>query len=81
VAAKWHELGTELFDEEEGYKLDTIESNYSKDAVKCCREMFHLWLNANANAEWYQIVEALRSPGVCLASVADELEKEFNCKN
>ena len=77
VASKWYELGVELLDEEEEFKLKIIESNYDKDVMKCCFEMFRVWLDTNSDANWRQIVEALKSPGVDLSSVAVNLEKKL----
>ena len=82
VATKWYELGAELFDEGEEYKLDTIESSHKNDVNKCCHEMFRMWLKTT-NITWSQIPEALKSPGVDLESVAAELEKDLigKCNN
>ena len=78
VATKWYELGLELFDEKEEHKLNIIKSNHGNDAKKCCLEMFLLWLENNNDATWYQIVEALKSPGVELSVVAVDLEKKLS---
>ena len=75
VATKWFELGAELLDEDEEYKLDNIEFNHS-DVSKRCLEMFRTWLK-HTNPTWAQIVAALKSRGVDLASVADDLRKHF----
>ena len=78
VATKWYELGVELLDEKEEFKLDIIESNCDKDVKKSCLEMFRLWLRTNSDANWWQIVKALKSPGVDLKSVADDLESKLS---
>ena len=78
VASKWYELGVELLDEKEECKLDIIESNSGKDVKKSCLEMFRLWLSTNHDASWWQIVEALKSPGIDLSSVAADLEKKLS---
>ena len=75
VAIKWYELGVELFDEREEHILNTIESNHSRDANKCCFEMFRMWLRIHSNATWSQIVEVLGSPGINLTSVAADLKR------
>ena len=77
VAAKWYQLGVELFDEREVYMLNTIETNHKTDVDKCCFEMFRKWLSTHPNATWCRIVEALESPGVKLRSVAAELQKNL----
>ena len=75
VATKWYELGAELFDEREEYKLDTIDSDHKRDANKCCFEMFRMWLQTHTNATWSLIVEALESPGINLLPVAADLRE------
>ena len=77
VATKWNELGIELFDEKDVHMLNTINPDHNKDVNKCCHEMFNKWLATYDTATWYQIVEALKSPGVQLGSVAAELEKNL----
>ena len=76
VASKWHQLGVELFDAGEEHKLENIESSHKNDVNKCCFEMFRMWLK-RANPTWEQIVTALESPGIDLASVAGDLKKQF----
>ena len=78
VATKWYELGLELLDEKEEHQLNIIKSNYGNDVKKCCLEMFLLWLNTNSDANWYQIVEALKSPGVELSGIAVDLKKKLS---
>lgn len=78
VATKWYELGVELLDEKEECKLDIIESNCGQDVKKSCLEMFRLWRSTNPDASWWQIVEALKSPGIDLTSVAVELERKLS---
>ena len=77
VATKWNELGIELFDEKDAHMLDTINPDNNKDVNKCCHEMFRKWLATYDNTTWHQIVEALKSPGIQLGSVAAELEKNL----
>ena len=78
VATKWYELGLELLDEKQEHELNIIRSNHGSDVKICCREMFRLWLNTNSGANWWQIVEALKSPGVELSAVAVELERKLS---
>ena len=77
VATKWFELGAELFDEAEEYKLDNIETTHVNNVTKCCHEMFRQWLRTDINATWSQVVEALKSPGVELGPIAADLEKNL----
>ena len=75
VATKWYELGLELLDEKEEHELNNINGS---DVKKCCLKMFLLWLDTNSDANWWQIVEALKSPGVELSAVAIELERKLS---
>ena len=77
VATKWFQLGLELFDIEETEKLDTIEHNYSNDADKCCFQMFRIWLKTDRHLDWNRIVNALKSPGVNLNTLADKLDQKL----
>ena len=77
VATKWYELGALLLSEEEEYKLDEIKCNCSGDVHKCCLEMFNYWKQSHAEANWYVLIEALRSPGVELNAVASDIEKKI----
>ena len=78
VATKWYELGLELLDEKQEHELNIIRYNYDSDVKICCLEMFLLWLDTNSDANWWQIVEALKSPGVELSAVAVELESKLS---
>ena len=77
VATKWYELGLELFDTKKVEILDTIEHNYNNNAKKCCLQMFRIWLKTERVLEWDWIVNALKSPGVDLNSLADGLEQKL----
>ena len=76
VASKWFQLGLELFDEKEEHLLNNIKSTQKENDDKCL-EMFCVWTMSHSDATWSQIVEALKSPGVYLVAVTDELEKNF----
>jgi len=39
--------------------------------------MLKYWLQTHLEASWYQLIKALRAPGVELNSVAADLEKQF----
>ena len=62
--------------EEQEAELDVIQSN-SSDNKTCCKEMFWYWLKSNPNANWYQLVECLKSPAVELVALAADVEKMF----
>ena len=76
VATEWFELGVELFNERDEYMLNTIDTDHKKDKKRCL-EMFRKWLVTYDNTSWHQILEALKSSGVQLRSVAAELEKNL----
>ena len=75
VTPQWYVLGLKLLKEEQESQLDIIELNHPGDNQKCCMDMFRYWLNANADASWQQLIEALRSPVVKLSAVAADIEK------
>ena len=75
VTPQWYLLGVKLLKEEQETQLDIIESNHAGDNKKCCMDMFRYWLNANTDASWEQLIEALRSPAVELPVVAADIEK------
>ena len=77
VTPQWYILGLKLLKEDQESQLDIIESNHAGDNKKCCMDMFRYWLNANTDASWQQLVEALRSPAVELPVVAADIEKMF----
>ena len=55
--SKWHQLGVQL-----GLTpglLDTIESNYPRDAERCKTEVLTWWLQNAEQRSWEKIAEAL----------------------
>ena len=77
VAERWYELGAVLLSEEEENKLQIIEAGFGSDVHKCCLKMFNYWKQSHPKANWYDLVEALQSPGVRLDAVASDIEKKF----
>ena len=75
VTPQWYILGVKLLKEDQESHLDIIESNHAGDNIKCCMDMFRYWLNANTDASWQQLIEALRSPVLKLPVVAADIEK------
>ena len=75
-ATKWHELGLELLPNKEN-ELKIIKCDCKDDSKGSCTAMFNLWLDTKSDANWYQIVRALKSPGVDLNSVAADIENIF----
>ena len=58
--------------------LRTIETNYPGDADKCTEKMLQLWLERRSDANWNQLVQALRMPNIRLDALASELESMLN---
>ena len=79
VSTKWFDLGLELLDPKDEYKVDTIEKNSKSEGVEtCCKKMFVEWLKYD-NASWDQLVRAIRKIGMNYA--ASEIEKLFKSKS
>ena len=74
IGSKWHDLGIELLDYGDYEKLDTIEDEHPANLIKCCNEMFKLWLKKQPTASWNQLIEALREPSVELDTLASKIE-------
>ena len=43
--------------------------------MRCCQEIFTKWLETQGNANWDQLLEALRSPNVQLTNLANQIEQ------
>ena len=78
VCTDWYNLGLELLDPKDEKRVDIIETNYLIHGVEtCCRKMFDEWLKYG-NANWDQLVRAIKKIG--LNHAASEIEKLFKCK-
>ena len=77
MSLKWHELGVELLDNERVGQLDIIRANNNNDVSRCCLEMFKYWLKAYPSASWYELIAALRAPGVDMSGVAATVKETF----
>jgi len=66
-----------LLREEQEAQLKSIWSTHGSDVRKCCLAMLQYWMDTQPEATWHHLVTALRSPGVELASVASDIEKNF----
>ena len=75
IAAKWFEVGVELFEENDIKQLITIKSNYAGNADACCAEMLLLWHEQYPNVTWEGLIIALKSPGVALNETASKIEE------
>jgi len=72
VAVKWKETGVELLNPDP-LQLDIIEANNPNDIEKCCKQMFDKWLTSKCDANWDQLIKALKSPSVDLPIVANHI--------
>ena len=81
LAPNWYELGAMLLKEEQESQLKLILATYGNDVKKCCWALLQYWMDTHPKATWHHLVTALRSPGVDLAAVASEIEKDFEGKN
>ena len=75
VLPHWFEIGIMLLDEDQEQQIDMIKDNNAKDALSGCMEMFWFWLDTHRDATWQDLLNALRSPGVDLRTVATKIEK------
>ena len=73
VGSKWYSLGVQLLDEQDVKLLTTLESDFRGDAETCCTKMLERWLDIVASANWELLIAGLRSPGVKLHKLANEL--------
>lgn len=75
--SNWHALGIRLGVPPD--KLDVIEQNHSKDAVRCKTETIRRWLNNAATPNWKNLALALYEIGEKGAAGKIE-EKYLKCK-
>ena len=81
IAPSWYEVGAVLLDMKQESQLRLIQATHTNDLRKCCLAMLQYWTSMHHEATWHQLVTALRSPGVDLAAVASEIEKNFSGNN
>ena len=75
LAARWHDLGTQLLTDDTVGVLDVIKVNHPNNARVCCNEMFVKWLKLQPDASWSQLITALRNIG--MKSAAENIIKHF----
>ena len=75
MAARWHDLGTQLLTGDTVGVLDVIKADHPNDVRACCNEMFVKWLELQPNATWSQLITALSSIGMNTAG--EEVIKHF----
>ena len=61
---KWHDLGLELLEPEDGGKLNVIQYSSHRDVSERCLQMFQLWLEKYPDATWEHLIQTLREVGL-----------------
>ena len=77
MAPNWYEVGAMLLDITQEPQLKLIKTTHGSDAKKCCLAMLQYWMDTHPEATWHHLVTALRSPGVDLAAIAADIERNF----
>ena len=73
---KWRDLGIELIPGEQNVKkLNEIKVNHQHNVTQCCSAMFDLWRQTQPNANWNQLIKALKV--VQLNVLAADIEKKL----
>ena len=76
VAAKYYELGIELYKDSDVHQLDTIQKSCAMDYTKGCTEMFNFWLQTYGDAAtWDRLIRALKAPGLQLNAIALDIKR------
>lgn len=81
MAPNWYEIGAMLLEVEHEPKLRLIQATHSSNIKRCCLDMLQYWMSTDPEATWHHLVTALKSPGVGLAAIASEIEKNILGKN
>ena len=76
LAARWYDLGMELFTAATVGTLDVIKADHPNDASACCNKMFVKWLELQPSATWSQLIIALGNIGT--NTVAEKIK--YMCK-
>ena len=64
MAARWHDLGTQLLTDDAVGVLDVIKADHPNDVCACCNKMFVKWLELQPDATWSQLITALENIGM-----------------
>ena len=64
LAARWHDLGSELLTNDTVGILDVIKADHPNDVSACCNKMFAKWLELQPSATWSQLIAALSKIGM-----------------
>ena len=68
MAARWYDIGSELFTDDTTGALDVIKADHPNDASACCNKMFMKWLELQPSATWSQLITALANIGMNTAA-------------
>ena len=80
VADKWRDIGVHLLHPTiiDDRVLDVIAADHPHSVEGCCKSMFEKWLETQEDANWKQILEAIKN--IKLHHIADKLEKYIQGK-
>ena len=73
IGDRWFDLGVQLLDECDVRELDTIKQKFPHNTIKCCTEMFQLWLSRCTSASWDDLIYELQA--IELYDVADRVSQ------
>ena len=74
VAAKYYEVGIELYKDDDVHHLDTIQKSCAMDYTKGCTDMFKFWLGTYGAATWDRLIKGLKAPGLQLNAIAQDIK-------
>ena len=75
LAARWHDLGTQLLTDDTVGVLEVIKVDHPNDASACCNKMLAKWLELQPSATWSQLIIALGNIG--MRSAAENVIKSL----
>ena len=80
VADKWRDIGVHLLHPTiiDDRVLDVIAADHPHSVEECCKSMFEKWLETKEDANWKQLLEAIKITK--LNCIADKLEKYLQGK-
>ena len=81
TATRWKDLGEVLLrpDLAEN-ELKIIEANYPHDVKERCKQMLNKWRDTDKDANWKQLIDALKHPSVELNYLANRIKKTLQTK-
>ena len=54
--------------------VNNIDCQYTNNPGKCTSDMLQLWLDRKPDANWNQLIKALRAPHINLGNLATKIE-------